>query len=65
LEIPIDHNKTYIYKKLGMPIINSNQNFGDLIIKFNIIFPNNRIKDCEANKEKLLSMLSSYNLLND
>ena len=35
-----------------MPIINSNQNFGDLIIKFNIIFPNNRIKDCEANKEK-------------
>lgn len=62
---PIDHNKTYIYKKLGMPIINSNQNFGDLIIKFNIIFPNNRIKDCEANKEKLLSMLSSYNLLND
>jgi DnaJ-class molecular chaperone len=36
---PIDHNKTYIYKKLGMPIINSNGNYGDLIIKFHILFP--------------------------
>jgi DnaJ-class molecular chaperone len=59
---PIDHNKTYIYKKLGMPIINSNGNYGDLIIKFNISFPTNRLKD--DNKEKLQSVLKSFNILN-
>jgi DnaJ-class molecular chaperone len=59
---PIDHNKTYIYKKLGMPIINSNGNYGDLIIKFNILFPSNRLKD--ENKDKLLSMLKSFDVLN-
>ena len=59
---PIDHNKTYIYKKLGMPIINSNGNYGDLIIKFNVLFPSNRLKD--DNKEKLQSLLKSFDILN-
>lgn len=61
---PIDHNKTYIYKKLGMPIINSNGNNGDLIIKFNVLFPKNRLKDSSENKDKLLSLLKNLDLLN-
>jgi DnaJ-class molecular chaperone len=59
---PIDHNKTYVYKKLGMPVINSNGNYGDLIIKFNVLFPSNRLKD--DNKEKLQSVLKSFDILN-
>jgi DnaJ-class molecular chaperone len=45
-----------------MPIINSNGNYGDLIVKFNILFPSNRLKD--ENKDKLLSMLKSFDVLN-
>jgi DnaJ-class molecular chaperone len=59
---PIDHNKTYIYKKLGMPIINSNGNYGDLIIKFNVTFPLKRLKD--DNKEKLEDVLKNLDILN-
>jgi DnaJ-class molecular chaperone len=59
---PIDHNKTYVYKKLGMPVINNNGNYGDLIIKFNVLFPSNRLKD--DNKEKLQSVLNSFEILN-
>jgi DnaJ-class molecular chaperone len=59
---PIDHNKTYIFKQLGMPIINNNGNYGDLIVKFNVLFPSNRLKD--DNKEKLQSLLKSFDILN-
>jgi len=59
---PIDHNKTYVYKTLGMPVINNNGNYGDLIIKFNVLFPSNRLKD--DNKEKLQSVLKSLEILN-
>lgn len=57
---PIDHNKSYIFKNLGMPIINNNNN-GDLIIKFNIKFPSHRLND--DNKDKLLSILHNFNIL--
>jgi DnaJ-class molecular chaperone len=59
---PINHNKIYVYKKLGMPIINSNGNYGDLIIKFNVLFPSNRLKD--DNIEKLQSVLKNFDILN-
>ena len=58
----IDHNKIYIFKNLGMPIVNSNGNYGNLIIKFNISFPQKKLANEEQNI--LLDKLKNLNILN-
>jgi DnaJ family protein A protein 2 len=59
---PINHNKIYIFKKLGMPIVNSGGNHGDLLIKFNILFPDNRLQNNK--QEQLLLLLKELDILN-
>lgn len=55
----IVHNKTYIFKNLGMPIVNSN-NYGNLIIKFNITFPDKKLQKDE--QEILLNKLKDLDI---
>jgi DnaJ-class molecular chaperone len=45
-----------------MPIVNSNGNYGNLIIKFNISFPQKKLANEEQNI--LLDKLKNLNILN-
>jgi DnaJ-class molecular chaperone len=52
-------NKEYIFKNLGMPIFETNK-FGNLIVKFELIYPNNRLDD--ENTKKLKTFLESLSI---
>lgn len=61
LDLPgILENKEYVFKNLGMPIINTND-YGNLILKFDLVFPEKRL---EENQETILKpFLQNLNLL--
>ena len=57
---PINHKKEYIFDNKGMPIYNCQNKFGNLIIKFDVNFPNKKLN--EVDKQKIFNLLTELKL---
>lgn len=58
----INYKESYTFPNLGMPVLNKQGEFGSLIIKFEIVYPNKRLNSNEI--EELTKKLTELDILN-